>query len=156
MPTNVSPRLKKLYAPHPQAEARRLSATRLAEAILAAPDVDPSHRRQFLSFCLWKHTEADGKWAVRYRSKEAVHGPVADIQHEHVIPRNLLVEKVIANLEHVGEILASVLACLVTKEEHRRLTAVGSFVEGWDRYTAAGVVVLDMVTGEPFTPPQVP
>ena len=39
-------------------------------------------------------------------------------------------------------------ACLVTAEEHRRLTAVTD-AEGWERYNRAGVVVYDMAENPP-------
>ena len=51
---------------HPllDADARRASEIRVAQAILGAPEVVPSHRRELLSIAVWIYTEAD---AVRAR-----------------------------------------------------------------------------------------
>ncbi|MFD0591295.1 hypothetical protein ACFQZ4_00805 [Catellatospora coxensis] len=46
-----------------------------------------------------------------------------------------------------GEILRSAQACVVTREEHCRLNAVGEELQGWERYRAAQVGVYDMATG---------
>lgn len=41
----------------------------------------------------------------------------------------------------------------VTVEERRRLTKVATPVDGWGRYAAAEVKVLDMAAGEPLDLP---
>ncbi len=46
--------------------------------------------------------------------------------------------------------MLSALACVVTNDEHQRLTAVGENLQGWDRYIAAGVDVYDEQAGRPF------
>lgn len=56
----------------------------------------------------------------------------------------------IAEPERIAEILDSATACLVTEEEHRRLNVLPPDTEGWDRYRAAGITVIDMATGRPL------
>ena len=149
MPTNAMKLVRGSFKPLPDAQERRRSAIRIAEAIIAAPSIMPVHRRELLSIAIWKYTEADaGKWGIRYRSEEVVHGPVASIQHEHVIPRKQLVDQMLENPGRTAEILAMAQACLVTVAEHARLTAVPDGTAGWERYRAAEVVVLDMAAQE--------
>lgn len=80
----------------------------------------------------------------------------AEIQHEHVVPRTVLVDAMLAAPRRVPEILASSIACLVTEEEHRRLSAVAAGLQGWDRYRAADVAVVDIRrkrgSGNPWRP----
>ena len=136
---------RKPYWEHPEALARRASAIRLAEVIAAAdgPILDP-HRRRLLSTTVWKMTEADDKHNLRYRSRAALDAASkSDVRHEHVIPRAVLVQRMIDEPHRVAEILSEAVACLVTKEEHRRLGR-GS---GWERYKLAGIEVVDMVDG---------
>ena len=149
VPTNASPSVRNPFVERPDAQERRVSAISLAEAIRAASNVVPSHRREMLSIAVWKYTEAEGgKWATRYRSAAVVHGPVAPIQHEHVVTRATLVERMLVDGADVDAVLARAVGCLVTVEEHGRLTAVATSVEGWGRYATAEVEVLDMATGE--------
>ncbi|HZJ47894.1 MAG TPA: hypothetical protein VFD97_02520, partial [Acidimicrobiia bacterium] len=72
---------------------------------------------------------------------------VAKIQHEHVVERKKLIDRLLADPINYESILAGAVACLVTVEEHDRLRLVDRDLEGWDRYRATGVVVYDMATG---------
>lgn len=143
------PRFDLPYVEHRDAEARRASAVRLAQVLVTADGLHPSHRRHALSNAVWWYTEADGKLKVRYRSAAVVAGGATKVQHEHVVPRKLLVDRMLAEPNAIPEILASAVACLVTVEEHRRLTALPPTIEGWDRYRAVGIEVTDMADGTP-------
>lgn len=143
------PRFDLPYVKHPDAEARRASAIRLAQVLVATDGIHPSHRRHALTNAVWWYTEADGKLKVRYRSSGVLAGGAVKVHHEHVVPRKNLVDRMLADPDAIPEILASAVACLVTVEEHRRLTALPPSVEGWDRYRAAGVEVRDMLDGTP-------
>lgn len=55
--------------------------------IATADGLYESHRRRALSNAIWWYTEADGKLAIRYRSREVVNGAAIKVQHEHVVPR---------------------------------------------------------------------
>jgi hypothetical protein len=56
------------WRPHPDGDARRASAVRLAAAVLAADGLTNAHRREALALATWLYTEADGKWNTSYRS----------------------------------------------------------------------------------------
>jgi hypothetical protein len=58
-----------------------------------------------------------------------------------------------ASPEAIVDILKSAVGCTVTKDEHTRL---GGFkhLDGWDRYRAAQIVVIDTATGMPFSFPE--
>lgn len=141
------PRLDAPYVPHRDADARRAGAVRLAQVLVTADGLHPAHRRHALSNAVWWYTEADGKLKIRFRSIGVLSEPDAKVHHEHVVPRKLLVDRMLADPDGIPEILAACLACLVTVEEHRRLAAVAADLEGWERYRAAGVQVVDMVDG---------
>jgi hypothetical protein len=42
------------------------------------------------------------------------------------------------------QIIKKAVCCVVTKDEHKRLSGVPKSVEGFDRYVAAGVSYRDM------------
>lgn len=72
------------------------------------------------------------------------------IRHEHVFTRKSLVEEMLARPEKVEEILREkAIACVVTKDEHVRLTRFDKTHSGWDRYRAAGISVFDVATDPP-------
>lgn len=58
---------------HKDADARRRSAVRLAEAVLSVADeLTDAHLKEALSIAVWKYTEAQGKNRTRYRSRAAI------------------------------------------------------------------------------------
>jgi hypothetical protein len=140
------------FRPHPRAIERASSATAAVRAILAAPDapdVLPSHRRELLSLCLWKITEAEGgKYGTRFRSRAALSAPRAELAHEHVYERQKLVDALLAAPADDDAVVARAVGCVVTRREHARLTAVSRArpeLDGWERYEAAGVKVVDLL-----------
>lgn len=140
------------YRPLPEAEARRASAIRIAELVVAADGLIDTHRKQLLSIAIWKVTEADRKYNLRYRSKAVLALPPGatrgDVIHEHVFPRSVLIAAMLAEPNRVAEILTGALACLVTKEEHARLARASKTADGWKRYRATGIDVVDMQDGK--------
>ena len=134
------------------------SAITLAEAILASSAIEP-HKREFLSYCIWKVTEASGKHNVPYWSEGVValveqYGSLATllkqrpspVRHEHVNTREALVDIMMKDPSQVAQVLReNALACLVTVDEHSRLSKAHS---GFARYTAAGIRVWDVVNQE--------
>jgi hypothetical protein len=138
-------------------DERRRSAVNIARLALAAEDILPEHRHWLLSVAVWKYTEADGKWNTRHCSRAAL--AVTDrrrLNHEHVFPRKWLRERMLAEPDRVEEIMAMAVACLVTRDEHVRLTAVTQAqpeLDGWNRYAAAGIEVVDLsAAGGPKKP----
>jgi hypothetical protein len=139
------------YRPRRDADERRASARELIRAILDAPGILPSHRKEFVGLALWKVTMSDTfNDGLRYRSVGALEQPGAKLQHEHVYRRERMAAALIAQPDRIDELLPKAVGCLVTVEEHRRLGQVGDHVDGWERYARAGVSVIDMATGTPL------
>jgi hypothetical protein len=117
------------------------SATRAIEGCLTL-DILERHKRDIISGMLWKITEARGKYTTRYRSKASMEAGTK-LQHEHVFTRKDLTDRILAEPQHVREILCDAIGCVVTVDEHKRLSRVAGTIRGWNRYTAAGVEVVD-------------
>lgn len=112
-------------------------------------DVLLEHRRALLSRMIWKITEAHGKYTTRYCSASA-RKDEGKLEHEHVIPRKVLIDQLLTNPSDAEQILQPVIACTVTVEEHICLSKVPADVGGWDRYTRAKIQVIDRQTGKRF------
>jgi len=145
------------WVPNRLGDERRRSAVNVARLALDADDILPEHRHWLLSVAVWKYTEADGKWNTRHRSRAAL--GITDkrhLNHEHVFPRKWLRERMLAEPDRFQEIMAMAVACLVTRNEHVRLTDVTRAhpeLEGWNRYAAAGIEVVDLgEAGSPARP----
>lgn len=117
------------------------SAARAIEGCLNL-DILARHKRNIISGMLWKITEARGKYSTRYRSRRSMEVG-AKLQHEHVFTRKDLTDRIVADPERVREILCDAIGCVVTVDEHGRLSAVDRSLRGWDRYAAADVEVID-------------
>ena len=138
------------YQRHPLAEQRLHSATTLVKGLLQMPGLIPEHRREFLKLALWKVTEAEGraKYKTQLRSRAALCSPPGtNLEHDHVFQRSLMVDALLsASPDAVDTIVKGAVGCTITKQEHDRLKQFGH-LDGWDRYWAAGIVVVDTQTG---------
>ena len=127
------------------------SARRLVKLLVGADDLYPAHRKESIKLALWYVTEAEaGKLNTRFRSR-ASREPGAVLRHDHVYERAKMAERLIAHPDELDRILDLAVGCVVTKEEHARLTAVSRQhpdLDGWRRYRAAGIEVVDMLRGE--------
>jgi hypothetical protein len=121
------------------------SATTAIEGCLSLPILE-RHKRDIISGMLWKITEARGKYTTRHRSRAAMEFG-AKVQHEHVFTRKDLTDLIIAEPDRAREILRDAIGCVVTVDEHRRLSRVDRAIRGWDRYAAAGIEVVDTDSG---------
>lgn len=135
---------------HTEADERRRSAIRAAKAILGL-DLYPLHRRQLLRVTLWKLTEAEGdhKYRTRYRTEGALTS--AELQHDHVVQQASLLDALCTHPESADELLNCAVACTVTVAEHERLTEhsrLNPQIDGWARYDALGLSVVDTSSGE--------
>ena len=130
------------YKPHPDREDRIQSA-RDAISAIAPLNLYPAHKKELLSVCIWKITEADGKLNVRYWSEGAISAAKKELRHEHVFERRELVERLLAG-ESTDTVVSDAIACIVTKQEHNQLGA--SVKSGWERYLDAGIRVFDTET----------
>jgi len=131
--------MKPNYVEHKDRAPRIRSAITAIEAIVPL-DLYPAHKKELLSVCIWKVTEADGKSKVRYWSEGAVENQSAKLQHEHVHERKELITRLLSG-ESVRSVIADAVACMVTIEEHGKLGASSEL--GWQRYKEAGIRVYD-------------
>ena len=122
------------------------SAIALVEATLPL-NILESHKRGVIDGMLWSVTEARGKYTTRFRSTAACNAPTGTkLQHEHVITRKELVTAIMREPHRAGELLSTAVGCVVTVDEHKRLTQVTRqqpHLHGWERYTAAGIEIID-------------
>jgi len=140
--------------PSPTPEENIVSAIALAKAILAS-DAHQNHKEEFLGYCIWKVSEAADKFTVPYWS-EGVHALVRQhgslkpllkqkpliIRHEHVNTRQSLIDRIMHDPTSIERVLRDdVIACLVTTDEHARLS---NKLVGFERYIAAGIRVWDV------------
>ena len=131
--------MKPSYAEHKDRDVRISSAITAIEAILPLA-LYPAHKKELLSICIWKITEADGKKKLRYWSKGAIDNESSELQHEHVHERKELISRLLSG-EAVELVVADAVACMVTKKEHSQLRASKSL--GWLRYKESGIRVYD-------------
>lgn len=127
------------YAPHKDREIRIASAITAINALLPL-NLYLAHKKELLSTCFWKITEADGKFKVRYWSEGALSAPTSSLRHEHVFERKELVSRLLSG-ENVDSVINDAIACIVTKDEH--LTLGLSSKSGWNRYKDCGIKVFD-------------
>ena len=125
------------------------SAHYLIESILKIDHTNCQliHLKQLLSVLLWKITEANGKYNLRYVSKGVlVRMQKIKIIHEHVYEREKLINDLISGKKTIQKILENAVACLVTVEEAELLSKVDKKLDGWERYYAARITVFDKQT----------
>ena len=137
----------------------RQAAIAVARFAATSPELEvrPQVRRELLTkYVLWLVTTGTvaHKHDTRYRSTGAVGvTDLAELVHEHVHTRSKLADLILANpTDEVIEFVVNNLAfgCVVTRDEHARLSPFDKTHTGWDRYKAAGIEVVDMSTGEPL------
>jgi hypothetical protein len=144
----VVPRFRR----HREADARAASARRALAAILDL-ELYPRHKRELLSICLWKLSEAEAsaKYDTRFRSASALKPTSGPLAHDHVFERRKLIARLHADPRCIDHVTELAVGCTVTWEEHRLLTAISlrhPELDGWERYRKAGVDVVDTLTGK--------
>jgi hypothetical protein len=68
--------------------------------------------------------------------------------HEHVLTRKALVDRLVADPENCVETIQMAVARCVLREEHQRLSALedgDASLAGWRRYAAAAIEVVDLL-----------
>lgn len=137
------------------ADERIESAILVIEALLPLR-IQDRMKRKFLSNCLWQITQAEGrtKYEIRFRSKASLESPKTGLRHEHVTTRKAMVAELLATPRRAREIAMKAIGCVVTQEEHELLHEVDQALDGWARYRAAGVPVIDMSTEKPLKLPK--
>lgn len=149
MPIRSDPALMKPYSKRVDFDMRLADVRKVISTLLQL-DINLPLKKRLLVHSVWEVTKLSGDFKGRYRSKGVLVNGV-EIQRDHVVQKARIVERLLASPDQVDTILGEVVHCVVTKEEHERLTAYSRMnpdVDGWERYKGAGVEVLDMLTGE--------
>ncbi len=150
----------KLWEQPDDYEQRIASATKAAAFALWTEELHPDMKRRVLKETLWFVSENPGKWTTRYRSAAAWHLQQSKpskvwmrlVAHEHVWTRRSLAQRLeqCAHLEGLRAVLEVAQGCVVLRTEHSVLTPFDKDHDGWDRYCAARIDVVDRATGEPL------
>lgn len=129
----------------------RLADVKKVLASILQLDIHVQMKKRMVGYVIWEIAEyLNGNFKGRYRSKGALI-PGVPIQRDHVNQKARIIERLLANADQVDTILSDLVHCVVTKEEHERLTAYSKLnpeLDGWDRYRVAEVEVMDMLTGK--------
>lgn len=119
------------------------------------------HIKELCSTLLWKHSESDGKhigckhWSTGARASKRHHGKIMTSKgkkdgliHEHLFPRNQLIEEVLfcieePTIEKIRKTLDRLnIGVVITNAEHQRLDKIkGTRQDPWERYRKAGIVI---------------
>lgn len=101
-----------------------------------------SSKKRMLNHALWEVSHARGNYAPQFRSVSVVRSAVGTkIERDHVYKRKKLVQEILQQDEPLSSILSRVIHCVVTEEEHGRLTRLPENIDGWERYASAEVDV---------------
>ena len=137
------------FIPKAEADARRRSIAQLMRVVIGIsdPEILDEQKLQVLDTLLWKYTEADGKHNTPFRSTGVLENPDAEVQPEHVFTRSHLKHLLLTSRpEDVDRILQDAVGCLVTVEEHDKLSVHDGKAIGWQRYDLAEVNWTDLRT----------
>ena len=107
-------------------------------------------KKGMLDAALWQVVFATGntqkKFMGPYRGETVITRPGLKIQRDHAYRRVTLLSELFGPSPDLDSIIdRAQCCCIVTEDEHRRLTAID--IDGWDRYTAANIVMYDMRHG---------
>lgn len=153
---HMSPSWPPWTPPH-DLEDVRAGLLALVEAAINHDEVPSGETRRLLGeWLLWKWTESagnPGKYDLRYASPAAADRLPAKgrsgLRHEHVFPRHLLADEILAQPHKAASLLRNKgVACVVTAEERKAVKA--SSKRGWQRFAGAEVEVIDRLTGDPL------
>ena len=133
-------------------EKRIQSIRAIIDFLLLRDDLDKAVRQRFLDRCLWQWTIAHGneKYDLRYASLDAL--PLVEqkppewrksLRHDHVYTRADLLKSLLEKSSDLESILTQAVGCIVTVEEHQRLTRCDKTHDGWNRYIQAKIKVFD-------------
>ncbi len=134
----------------PSDQAKRISDVEQEMGAVLKLDVNLRLKKLLIKELVWEVTNIRGDFKGRYRS-EGVMTQGMPIQRDHVWQKSKIIDRILKQKESLSNILSDIVHCVVTKAEHDRLTILSksnSEIDGWSRYKAANIIVLDMVTNE--------
>lgn len=133
-----------VFKAHADRQAR-INSAKLAIGAILPLDLYVAHKKELLSICIWKITQADGKAKVRFWSEGALESDKKELRHEHVFERKELIRRLLEG-EEIELVLSDAIACIVTKHEHLLLGKIQA--SGWLRYEKAGIRVYDSLENQ--------
>ena len=120
----------------------RLTAVQRLLCSLRDCDLPQDSKKRMLHHAIWEVARVLGNFTPEFRSKGVLEGEVGTkIEREHVFKRKKIVADILLAREDIAAIVQRIVHCVVTKAEHDRLRGVSDSVDGWSRYTMAGVEV---------------
>jgi hypothetical protein len=120
----------------------RLGSLKNVIEFLRGCDLPEDSKKRMLNHAIWEITKALGDFTPEFRSRGVIEGSVgAKIEREHVYKRKRIVADILCKQESLESVLSRVIHCVVTKEEHDKLSSVPVTEDGWSRYKLAGVEV---------------
>jgi len=136
---------KAIFSPNVDWE-ERVTGAKACIAAIHDLDINRVVKTRMLNHAIWELTRAQREADAPFRSEGVVFGDLGvKIQRDHVFRRAQFIEELDQGRD-LDEILSDLLLCIVTCEEHRRLTQADkedSAVNGWERYRRAGIKVFD-------------
>jgi hypothetical protein len=145
MPIISEPKHRKPFRPRADLSQRLTDIVTVLAAIRPL-EIHPATKREMLDRALWLVAELSGDFAPRHRSDGVLRTLGVKIQRDHVFPRSNLIADILNGQEPLQQIVERAVCCLVTEDEHRRLSLAPPEAVGWDRYRIAEVEVRDMST----------
>jgi hypothetical protein len=141
-----------VWTPAPHHDEVRAEAARWIEVILGDEMMPIREKQRRIGHELWAYTEIQSTPSTKYNLRyctAAVLGPdERPIQHEHVVERRWLRDRLLAQPQDVSAVLALAVSCVTTADEAKTLTSQAKGLFGWTRYHHTGVPVIDRLTGE--------
>jgi hypothetical protein len=133
---------------HPESDRVLNDAIAIAREVVRL-EAKSKLKKAVLHTLVWNVTASEGKYKndTRYYSMAALKEGTQRI-HEHVFERAYLVKRILEKQDRLSDYFKHAVSCVVTVDEDTALTEKGKGRIGWDRYTAAGIDVLDRKTGK--------
>ena len=144
MPFLAELKHRKPFKPRSDLERRLEDISIVLDALLPL-EIHVSTKRKMIDRALWRVVEVSGNFSPRYRSEGVLCNLRAKIQRDHVHPRALLVREFLNKQRSAEDTVKLAFCCLVTDDEHQRLTDIDSKYIGWARYEQAEVKYQDML-----------
>lgn len=152
MPILATPKHAKPFIASPQEAIHLADIDKLINTLLGT-QINRRVQKMMIDRAVWLVVEHTGNFYSRFRSDETIGKasvkPGVRIQRDHVYTRKSLVAHLLSGTATVSSVIDQAQCCIVTKEEHDRLSRVPQTIVGWDRYRKAcpPVGVMNMETG---------
>jgi hypothetical protein len=132
----------------PPGMAEHLADIRTLLAVLLQMKIGERLKKPILGHTIWQVSVAQGGAYSRYRSEKVIGTVGLLIQRDHIYKRAALIAEILEqNSLSPDEIIERSECCILSKDEHTHLESVASARDGWARYKAADIRVMDMLTG---------